>query len=130
MPGGHDLAAFGDPLDPVRETVGVVLRAYDVAGAHDEAPAAVDVVHGPLTERLEGAVGLVGDLFGPLVVEGGQWSVLVEPYGAEIGVDGFRGDERVVLRLVGEELRRRPDDPGDVARDVDNPVKGASLEGV
>jgi hypothetical protein len=62
------------------------------------------------------------------VVELDDRRALVEARLGEALVDGDARDERVVLDRVGEELRGRTDDAGDVARRIDDSVPAAPFE--
>src|SRR5207248_10696916 len=58
-PGREDLAAAGEPLGPVREPVGGVVRPDDQAGPHDERSSRKLALGRALAQRLQPAVVLV-----------------------------------------------------------------------
>src|SRR5687768_4859727 len=60
--GGEDVASPREPMRPVREASGRVVRPGDQARSDDECALGDDVDHSLLAERLEWAVALVRQL--------------------------------------------------------------------
>ena len=128
-PRHRHVAALREAHRPVREAVGRIERAHDVARAHDRGARAVGVAHVLLAERLHRPVGLVRDLFLVLVLEhAGRRADVVRLREARVGRDAR--DVEAVARVRREQVRRHLRVLRDVAGVVDDDVPLASLQRV
>ena len=124
--GPEDLAAPRQPVRPVGEAAGRIVRADDEPGSHDQASVAEDLLDLGLAERLQRTV--VREVRGELVCGcvtqlGGR--VVLDPRLLKICVDRDARDEDVAPG-VAQLLRRLAHDARHVSGRVDHGVPGAS----
>ena len=127
----EDFAAACDPVGPVREAPGGVVRADDEPRA-DECMAVRNRLRDrTFAEHLQSAVVRVvveQSVDGLVVGELLQWARFVGRL-AEVVVDGDARDEEVVAGRVGKRFSRRSDGAWDVAARVEDSIPRAALEG-
>ena len=123
IPGRQDVSALGDPLDPVGEAPGVVVRADHVGRAHDRGAVAEAGASCELDGHLERSVGLVGDLGDVVGRRREQRRGLVEADGRGDVVRRHRGHDDIAPGAVAECIRERMHLPGDVGAHVDRRVE-------
>ena len=123
----HPAARRGTP-DPVREPIRRVVRAHDVAGPDDQAPAGERVERLALARHLQRPVGLVRDLLRVRERRLVRRGPLVATRGRVVGVDGQGRDERVAPDRVRQQTGRVPHHARDVATRVDRGVPRATGE--
>jgi hypothetical protein len=124
----EDLAAALEPVSPVGETPGRIVRADDQTGSHAQAALPEDLPDGLLAESLQRAVVRVvrGELVGRTVSERGDLALFVWA-DAQVRVDRHAGDEEVVA-AVAEQLRRGPHDRRHVPGRIDHRVEGTTRQ--
>ena len=124
----HD-PAFGCSTQPGGEPIRGVERADDVARPDHRATVPEALAHDLLACRLEGAVGLPGDLLGvgPGRLVRGRILRGARRQPFEMGRD--RGDV-AVPGAVGQQLGGGPDGPGHVSAGVHDGIEGPAPEGI
>jgi hypothetical protein len=124
----QQLAAAREPVRPVREPAGGVVRADDQSRANDQGAVAVDGLHLPLAERLQGAVVRIvrRELVHGRVAEVLDRPRLV-PGLVEVRVDRDARDEDVAAG-VAQYLGGAPHDLRHVPRHVEHGIPGPALE--
>ncbi len=124
--GGEDLASSGNPVGPVREAAGWVVRPGDEPRPDDERAVGEHVDDRPLAECLQRAVALVRHLVLGKVAQRGDRAVLVNR-NAEIRIHRDAGHEAVQPR-ARERLRGRTDHARQVAARVDDGIPVSTLQ--
>ncbi len=127
--GGEHLAAGRRPPHPVREAIGRVVRSHDVARPdHEESPRECGRGLG-LARHLQGPIGLVGHLLRVRIRGLVRGRVLVGTRREVVGMDGERGDQRVMTDAIADRFRDLTDVPRDEGAGVQDGVPRSPAEG-
>ena len=93
-------ASLSDAIRPVGKAVGGVMRANDETGPYVENATGHSLFSGSFTQRFQGTIGFIGDLFHCFVGQSSKRGRFIHSGLAKVGVDGNTGDEGVVIDRV------------------------------